>query len=426
VPQQKTGKEGDWEWITSDLWGSNPVSADTCSNCGKKMGVYWEKKYPTKDFITESVKLKKDTVKYSLPKMDDLPAGLIRVLGRYWSADSTYFVKLKAKWNNDSSAIKIKVKKPVYLDIYKKNTSFQRARDIRNSEINIDSLCILFGGRYGIPPQLIKGQIFTESVKKVFTFTDGKSDSGFAPSYRYEPFTEQYNENLKKEKYNKYYITDSTYTFSDVPTDHQHVMYINYPTSIKTVWDMINEYSKLVNPHPSVNYYGGRNSSTDSVWFGYSVDKDYSTFAKKIRKEKKNWSNAQIYDSTNKKMIEYLKNEWKPKNSIFSKGTINNIAQTRAASSYGLAQFLYGTARDKNYPKDSIPENINSINNLELFYKTQKEYLQGGLSKNVENGNNWAGGYEYSFCRKIYVPKWNSKTTYAQSIIKNSKRFFPK
>lgn len=360
--------------------------------------------------------------------MEELTAGLIRLVGRYWSADSTYIVKLRAKNGPDSVTIKIIVKKPNKLLSDDQSTSYRRTRDAEDREINIDSLCILFGGKYGIPPQFIKGQMKTESATKTFTFDDGTTDKGFAPSYRYEPLTEQYNDNLKNDtKYNTYFIFDSTYTFSDVPTNHQHLEPINYPNSVKTVWDFIEVYSKLVNSNPTINIYGGRNASTHRVWLGYEViDTVYSNYSKSLKKKFPTWTDVQVYDSTNNYIIEYLKFTWKnPKSSIAEKGTKNSIAQTRVASSYGLAQFLYGTARDIGYPKANLPEDINLIGNLELFYKTQKKWLIDRLSLVIESGNNWTDGYDYSFCRGIYVPKWNSDVNYAKEVINNSRLFLP-
>lgn len=419
VPQLNGG-------LTSDVWGSNPVGVVECDTCGKKMGVYWEKKYPTNDFIEEKIPGFKK--KFTLVRMENLPNGLIRLVGRYWSPDSTYIVKLKANKDNDSTEIKVRVIKPSKLSSSSQSTSYRRARDVMNREINIDSLCILFGGKYGIPPQFIKGQMKTESLTKTFTFDDGTNGEGFAPSYRYEPFTEQYNDNLMiSNYYNLFFIFDSTYTFSDVPTNHSHIRYINYPTSINTVWDMIEKYSKLVDPNPSVNYYGKRDPSTHRVSLGYTIiDTVYSNRAELIRKSKPSWNDVQVYDSTNNYMIQYLQFEWKnPKSSLANKGTKNNIAQTRAASSYGFAQFLYGTARDNNYPKEAVPENINHMDYVELFYITQKKYLKNGLGNAVESGNNWNDGYDYSFCRRIYVPKWNQGRGYAKDLIINSRLFTP-
>ena len=50
--------------------------------------------------------------------------------------------------------------------------------------VDIDSLCIATGGKYGISPQVIKGQILTEATKL---------NGVFYPSYRYEPFSKIFN-----------------------------------------------------------------------------------------------------------------------------------------------------------------------------------------------------------------------------------------
>lgn len=422
IPQQQTGTVNGWEWITTDIWIGNPVTVDTCNNCGKKMGVYWEKKYPTNDFIDVPIKRKGKFYNYKIIKMDSLQTGLIRLVGRYWDIDSTYLVTLKAKIENgDSGQIQIKVVKPQKLLSSGQSPSYEKSKDVGNDTINIDSLCIIYGGKYGIPPQIIKGQMFTESAKKNF---GGQIGYGFAPSYRYEPFTTQYEPKYKTDpKYNSYYIYDSTYTFPDVPI-HFNVQYIDYPTTMNTVWEMIENYSKLVNPDPSVNYYGGRDPETHRVWLGYEVvDTIYTRFSNEFAESYPELTEIQKYDSTNNKMIDYLKYEWTRNDA--PAGTKTNIAQTRTASSYGLAQFLYGTARDIDYPEEDVPENINLISYLYLFYETQKKYLQEGVGANIERGNNWPEGYEYSFCRSVYVPRWNTKTIYAKDVIDNSKRFFP-
>ncbi|MBE7476787.1 MAG: hypothetical protein HS131_08650 [Ignavibacteriales bacterium] len=409
--------------LSEDVWGNNPVTViDTCNDCAKKMGVYWEKKYPTNEFENVPIDVKGKTYNHSIIKMNPLQSGLIRLVGRYWDKDSTYFITLKAKRENgDSAQIQIKIVKPSMI-WNGQNSSFEKAKDVLNNTVNIDSLCIFYGGIHGIPPQLIKGQMFTESAK---TYFNSLSDSGFAPSYRFEPFTTQYEPNYKTNpKYNSYYIYDSTYTYPNMPT-HYNVQLINYPSQIYTVWDMVKNYSKLVNPNPDVNYYGGRNSTTHRVWLGYTVvDTIYTRIANEFAELYPELTNVQKYDSTNNKMIDFLKNEWTRNDA--PKGTKNNIAQTRVASSYGLAQFLYGTARDIGYPKEDVPENINLMNYVYLFYKTQKKYLCDGLGINVESSNNWSEGYEHSFCKWIYDSKWNPyDLVYSKKIINNSKRFFP-
>ena len=47
--------------LAENVWGDNPVGViDTCSNCGQKMGVYWEKKYPVPNqWVNYTVTIKK-------------------------------------------------------------------------------------------------------------------------------------------------------------------------------------------------------------------------------------------------------------------------------------------------------------------------------------------------------------------------------
>ena len=248
---------------------------------------------------------------------------------------------------------------------------------------------------------------------------------GFAPSYRYEPYTVQFWSSIKNNsEYNKFYIKDSTYSFNSVPY-HNHVLYHDYFRNIKTVWNIIEDQSRLVNSSNSDTTYGRRVNNfmnfspyTDTsigIQQKYNDFKDYY-----IQKYQSRLTMTEIADSTNERMIKYFKKEWK------NKGAENIIAQTRAASSYGLLQMLYTTARGREYPNDTIPENINLLKYFELFLKTQKKYLQDGIGINVESGNNWTDGFEYSLSTKIYVPNWNTISTYAKAVYTNSKMFLPK
>jgi hypothetical protein len=90
------------------------------------MGVYWETEKPVWNGNTNNGNLVK---------------GLIRLVGRYWTKDSTYIVNLTAKQDKDSSSIKIKIIKPSELGL-----KYKKSKDVQNHDINIDSLCIKFGG----------------------------------------------------------------------------------------------------------------------------------------------------------------------------------------------------------------------------------------------------------------------------------------
>ncbi len=117
--------------LDSDVWGNNPVSVDTGKNYGKRMGVYWETEKPVWIGNTNKGNLEK---------------GLIRLVGRYWSKDSSYVVKLKAKRNNDSAKFKIRVVKPGKLLSEDQSPTYSKSIDVFDKEYSIDSLCIYWGG----------------------------------------------------------------------------------------------------------------------------------------------------------------------------------------------------------------------------------------------------------------------------------------
>ena len=109
--------------------------------------------------------------------------------------------------------------------------------------------------KYGIPPQIIKAHISVEAAKNDF---GGNIGWGFAPSYRYEPYTVQ----LWDLKYccSNYFFKDSASAdFSDVP-NHQYVLDRNYYTEVQTVWEIIKEESQLVNSSKG-NSFGKRDAN---------------------------------------------------------------------------------------------------------------------------------------------------------------------
>ena len=133
---------------------------------------------------------------------------------------------------------------------------------------------------------------------------------------------------------------------------------------------------------------------------------------------------AERADSTNKKMIAYLRDEFIFEDVNNTKGMINMIAQTRIASSYGLFQAMYTTAIGEkwNYPQDADhkPEALNEIDtNLVYVSKRQARYLSS-----YDNKNKWEDGYEETI-RKILFKKWNGDD-YSKYAIKRSQLFTPK
>lgn len=410
VPQQKTGTENGWEWITSDAWGDNPVSVVECDTCGEKMGVYWEKKYPTNNF--EKVKIgKKD---YNIIKMENLGVGLIRLVGRYWSADSTYIIRLKAKNGSDSTGIKVRVIKPGKL-----GNSGNNSRDVFNKPISIDSICITNGGMFGIPPQIIKGHIANEAV-------------GFWPSYAYEPYTTEFN---YRDANNGYKISDkwlnhpflvdsiSMGSGASIP-NHFNVKYYNYIGTPTKVWEIVKKYSTLFDNSPpgGVTKYCKRasNDSLDFSRYGYSTVQSIYNNILSYFQGKKSSADSSDFKNARDSMSTYLKDYWRG-------GLNNHWAQTRLASSYGHLQLLLNTSIEEGYPDSSTkpPEdlNINSIH-WPLAMKRLSRFLnEKGLEDAPSKESKWTYGYEATFQRMIIG--WNPRTVYSNEVLKNAKSYLP-
>ena len=178
-PEFPEEEEGESIIKSALVWGDNPVTiTGEEANIGKRLGVYWETQKPRPDDPTKP-----------------LSAGLIRLVGRYWTADSVYKVKLETGTGTDNTtSIEVTVNRPTSL-----GTSRSPARDVAGQRIFIDDLCITYGGIYGIPPQFIKGQIHKEA-----RYVD--DDIGFAPSYRYEPYTRQFSPWEKFRVDNPYFV----------------------------------------------------------------------------------------------------------------------------------------------------------------------------------------------------------------------------
>ena len=286
VPQQKTGTEDGWEWLTSDVWETNPVSVVVCDTCGEKMGVYWEKKYPKWGNHRYN---KGEYLGMDFNGMATLSDGLIRVIGRYWHKDSTYVVDLKAKTDTDDSVlIKIRVVKPPKLVSDKEEATifgaYSKTKDVFGHPVNIDSLCIYYGGILGVSPQLLKGQMHKETAKTNF---GGDIGYGFAPTYRYEPYTTQKSEQVCKTlTTNPYYITPTTIVS---PPDHQFTKPMQYFSGDTiTVWQIVREYSQLVEKN-NPNLYGSR-TDVDTMDFdiaGYGntdLQETYHSYFKSTEK----------------------------------------------------------------------------------------------------------------------------------------------
>lgn len=372
--------------ITEDVWGNNPVE-----KLGDKSGVYWEKKDATGQ---------------------NLQTGLIRIIGRFWEEGKEFKSILMAEHNGNIAETMLMVSLPSELLSEDQTPAFNKYLDVNNNTIDIDKLCIRTGGKYGILPQIIKGQILHEAAVNDF---GGSTGIAFTPSYRYEPFTTQWNRYLKDWSGRFYFKDSSSVDYSDVP-EHQNVFNLNYIKNTKTVWDIIKEHSQLVDQSNSAEYGKRKADNTMNFYPKYFkfLQNKYDKFLQ-IYEEKENLVRPESADSANRSMINWLKTKWK------NGKAVKTIAQTRCASSYGLVQMLYTTAVSKiGYNKDDVPENLNLIEFFDMFIKYEADLL----SDEVTSENNWLHGYEESIKEYVFQ-KWNSAETYPQEIINNSLIFYP-
>ena len=406
------------------VWGSDAVTAVTDQpNSGKRPGLYWEKDKPIPG-----------------DESHNLPAGMIRVIGRYWhQPDSVYKVMLKTTYNGQTimSDFPIYTIAPEKLLTPGQSPTYKLSRDVLNNPINIDSICILYGGIYGIPPHFLKGQMFTEAGHKDFG-----AYWGLAPSYRYEPFSRyaQLSKDWEESSLysDRYWHVDPKRSDhkmglgKDIPI-HQNICDMDYPRWPKTVWDIIWDHSELVNlgSGPSDiqhRVYGSRENGI--MIFPYSnMQEVYKGFLDRARLFS-GFSTQTKEDMARGDMIVYLRDKWQG-------GAKDMVAQTRLASSYGLLQMMYDRAvRSVGFPCDDpqlSPEDFNITDtNMVRSLRYMKKLLQNSLTLAVEENGNWPNGFENKFKKYIWRI-WNTGSSkgskdalkYSKTVYTNVKRFFP-
>ena len=430
-----------WEWQKENsVWGSDPIE-----KLGNTSGVYWEKKW----------------FRSSDNSNQPLLAGMIRLIGRYWEdgKENDFKVKLKA---TDKAEIVTKVVKPDELLSEVQIPSYSKARDVFDKEYSIDSLCIVQGGKSGIPPQYLKGQMFTESAKKDFGGTIGV---GFAPSYVYEPFTTQFSDNVKKmiNDNNKFVVTENAMGSLDaasVPTstEHQYIQPVHYYVNKKSIWDIVDANSQITDKN-NLSTYGYRYEDGYRKgrinFYSYSTPKNEQisqlgkatvTVRKKYQvKDNDKLSllqHEEINNMAREEVGKFIKDKWEING---TKGLDNIIAQTRIAASYGLLQSLYTTAViDNKYPtsKDDRPENLSvvstgltyALKNLQLLFKRHNKISldvpDNWVSKRTLFPNPSAGFEE---ALQVMFYKWNpdkknkqGESIYHTEVLNNSKQFLPR
>jgi len=369
------------------------VEFTVSSLTGDTLGVYWEKKDEDGD---------------------DLEADLIRLVGRYWQQGKIFRVRLSAVYQDRSGSIVIEVKRPSRLGT---DDTKRFSKDVFDRRIDIDSICIANGGKYGIPPQYIKGQIATEAV-----YAGGL---GYAPSYRYEPFTTQFqgrtaDESPESWSNSPFYVTASTMGSGDPVPDHKNVRYVSYAKSPRSVWYMLEQYSELASsPAPGgVTLYARRNADGTMNFDGYlSIQAFYDALLSELTAK---MGNQKATSKARDSVATYLRDEWHG-------GLKNIVAQTRIAASYGLLQMLYPTALERGYFEDAHnpPENLNVNTTLFSFAMSYQLYLlEQVVGGSPAATNNWSIGYNKAL--KLMYQSWDPYMGgYANRVIRNAQDFLP-
>jgi hypothetical protein len=379
----------------TSVWGDSALTAVS----GKKLGVYYDKKLAI---------MQSDTFP---PIMNDLPAGLIRLIGRFWEKDSTYKVKLTAKHEEKTASIEIEVLRPDTLG----DAPYTVIGPDTNEEdktYNLDSLIIDYAGKEGILPQIVKGIIKNES-------------KDFYPSYRYEPFVDMTNVQVNFDSTHRYWIRSET-ELGDPPIPQHNNLKdalgpLNSYPGYKTVWDYYNEKNEL---------YGRKiYDRQQKKWEEYRVIHEEILKLQGLDSTLAADSSIILADTS---YVHWLRDE------IGGKGMKGTIAQTRIAASYGLMQLTYYNGikafRGKykkwgyNYPDSSaqyLPEFIN-IHPIGLRYGILhfKGKLRFALGPIKIYESTWKNGIEeyYWWSLKGY----NGSKEYPNPVFDFSKNYLPK
>jgi hypothetical protein len=296
--------------------------------------------------------------------------------------------------------------------------TYKMSRDVFDHEINIDSICIYYGGIYGIPPHFIKGQMNQEAADTNF---GGHIRKGFTPSYRYEPYTAQLQRWIRNRTRNPFFVKESSVNDPPVPS-HKYVRMINYPYPNKSVWDMIYDHSQLVNviDDDSHKLYGVRNGSDNTMDFS-PYDTIQARYDEILDFFIGQGLESHAADSANENMRNYLECRW-------NGGAKDIKAQTRIASSYGLLQMMYRTAvvgRGYLEDRDHLPEYLNITDTImTMSMKYQKDLLVIALTAEIESGNNWPDGFDSTLWNSIYHI-WNNKSWYLAGVKAKSILYLP-
>ncbi len=397
-------------FLSEEIWPSEPVQCVTSGipdgiPAGRRTGVYWEvgKSAPDYDGQTRQ-----------------MPAGLIRIIGRYWGQDSVYRVRLSAKKAGyRDGRILLEIRKPVTL-----GNSHATVTDVFcNTISNLDSIIVRFAGEFGIPPQLIKGQMETE-------------DANFTPVWRYEPFEDaQLQRKMKAYRYFSkdlpFVVTPTSMGSGDLPSHscEDRYPYVMGPVKISTYTTTTENWQRYVQHHTGAE-------PDLIVW-----SEDLSDYWLELYNE---FKGAFTDEDARKMAHDELKCEILDTTSDIGK-PFNKIAQTRKVTSYGLTQMMYITAADNVFDAAHLsclaptavhlmnqrnshmyPEMLNEQDTLMIRYSNLLwTKLQYSFTACILAGN-WDLGYESQWEKALIKYHGGKSTdTYGQTVLLNSRHYFP-
>lgn len=310
--------------VNTDIWGDTPVSANTSEqNYARKIGVYWEKEKPKPD------------------GGGNLPKGMIRLIGRYWRADSVYVVQLTT--TTGDGKLRIEVRKPAKLGSAPNNKN-DGVKDVFGNTIAIDDTIIKYAGENGIPPQFIKGQM--------------KQESNFKPAWRYEPIRDL---DYQTTHFSRFFLATYPFVitllnptgFGDRPSLHKNVY--TYVTSF-----VQQQYPTAGGNNPPITIGGyiasnlgaykkkGKLGQPDSILYCTDLSQRYRELYKpptKLNDKEDKKAKIIAEDALCKELRE---------GTTDVANTYNIIAQTRIVTSYGFTQLMYTmTVDDGKYTDET-------------------------------------------------------------------------
>ncbi|MHB1686685.1 MAG: hypothetical protein ACYCVH_04835 [Ignavibacteriaceae bacterium] len=369
----------------SNVTFDDPVAAQG----SEKNPVYWEYKYPVYNgniFIG----------------MNTLPKGMIRLVGRYWEDGKIFKTALIAHYNGEASSINIEVKKPSKL-----GNSYQTVEDVFGHNINLDALIIKYAGEYGIPPQIIKGQI--------------EHETSFKPAYRYEPWQDvDYQSSPSvKERYfgasNNFVVTTGGIgNGPGIPNNHTYVPpiggYIISPTTIRNY--LANNPSQYINTSKLVFF-------NDAVITSY-----WRMYFNELRNSNPNLGKQSLVTQSLKTTMNSFRDK------LFGRMQYDWIAQTRIMASYGFLQLTHYNTTDLNlfgFTKASATQPPEFLNDESYNFPAYSERMIIKLKLKIGSSlpeSNWTSGYEQTWLYVLMTYNPEEKN-YGNNVLTNSQKYLP-